>query len=187
MSSVISSGISIVSGFFVPTTRLRRQAELATAFRAHATFVFRVLRRLGVEAHALDDMVQEVFVVALRRWARYDPRAPVRPWLYGIARRVAAHHRRRHRRLRGRDRELISTRAGPDEHFDARIASDFIQAFCESLSPPLREVFVCTELEGLTGPEAAKALGLRLNTVYSRSRRARLALQRAIAAHQDKG
>lgn len=193
---MLSSSISLISGFFAPTTRSQRQAEIAAAFREHAQFVYRVLYRLGADPSATDDLVQEVFVIAMRKWARYDPRAPVRPWLYGIARRVASHHRRAQRRLRGRNRAAAalpeepglgqSTRTlpKPDEQLEAQRASQFIQDFCESLSTALREVFVCMELEGMSGPETSAALGLRLNTVYTRLRRARTALDQAVRAHQ---
>ena len=196
MRSVLSSGISVISGFFAPTTRSQRRAEIAAAFSEHAPFVYRVLHRLGADPNATDDLVQEVFVIAMRRWARYDPRAPVRPWLYGIARRVASHHRRSQRRMRGRDRTVAAmqaepglgqaTRASPTPHqgLEAHLASEFIQSFCDSLSEPLREAFVCIELEGMSGPETSAALGVRLNTVYTRLRRARAAFADAVAARE---
>jgi DNA-directed RNA polymerase specialized sigma24 family protein len=135
MRSVLSSSLSLISGFFAPTTRTQRQTEIAEAFREHAPFIFRVLRRLGVEAHALDD--------------------------------------------------LVAALPGPDEVVDARQASEFIQSFCDQLSAPLRDVFVCVELEGMSGPEAGEALGVRLNTVYTRLRRARAAFNEAVEARGD--
>ena len=68
---------------------------LAEVYRAHVGFVWRVLRRLGVEDAALEDVVHDVFLVVHRRLADFEGRSAVTTWLYGIARRVAADYRRR--------------------------------------------------------------------------------------------
>jgi RNA polymerase sigma-70 factor (ECF subfamily) len=48
------------------------------------------------------------------------------------------------------------------------------------LSSELRDVFVLVDIEGLTAPEVAHALGLNLNTVYSRVRVGRQRFAEAI-------
>ena len=57
-------------------------------------FVFRSLLHLGVGASAVDDAVQETFVVVHRRLPTYDVSQPLRAWLWGIARNVAHNQRR---------------------------------------------------------------------------------------------
>ena len=47
-----------------------------------------------------------------------------------------------------------------------------------------REVFVLAELEQLPVPEIAEAIGVNVNTAYSRLRLAREAFNQAIARHQ---
>ena len=44
-----------------------RLAELTTLYQAHASVVFRFLRRRGVPEDDLDDASQETFLVAWRR------------------------------------------------------------------------------------------------------------------------
>src|SRR5690606_10420520 len=61
----------------------------------HADYVFRVLRRLGVDAAHVEDAVQDVFMVVLSRADGFEGRSSLRTWLYGIALRVARTHRRR--------------------------------------------------------------------------------------------
>ena len=53
----------------------------------------RTLRRLGVSAERLDDAVQDVFEVLVRRIHDYDARYEPQRWLWGISRRVAWKHR----------------------------------------------------------------------------------------------
>src|SRR5882757_7876674 len=60
----------------------------------HAAFVARAVRRLGVNDAQIEDVVQEVFLVAFRRLGEFEGRSPMTTWLYGIALRVARLHRR---------------------------------------------------------------------------------------------
>jgi RNA polymerase sigma-70 factor (ECF subfamily) len=48
-----------------------------------------------------------------------------------------------------------------------------VYSFLEELPAPQREVFVLAELELESAPDIASALGVPLNTVYSRLRLAR--------------
>ena len=58
-------------------------------YRDHYAFVWRITGRLGVPAAAVDDAVQDVFVVLHRRRHEFDDRGSIRALLYGITRRVA--------------------------------------------------------------------------------------------------
>src|SRR5688572_4620406 len=156
-------------------------AELALAdvYRTHAGFVWRVLRSLGVPDEALDDLVHDVFLVVHRRLGEFDGRAAMTSWLYGIARGVAANHRRGSKRRQNHHRglgswlTLIQTSAqtkGSPTSVEAVDAADLVERFLGELDPAKREVFVLSELEGMSGVEIADALGIKVDTVYSRLR-----------------
>lgn len=51
-------------------------SAFCSAYREHFTFVWRTLLRLGVPSDEVEDALQEVFVIAFRRWAdiRDQPR-----------------------------------------------------------------------------------------------------------------
>src|ERR1043165_9137612 len=66
-------------------------------YRAQFPYVWRTLRRLGVAPADIEDLVHDVFVVVHRRLDDYDRRRAVRPWLFGIAFRLASESRRRAR------------------------------------------------------------------------------------------
>jgi RNA polymerase sigma-70 factor, ECF subfamily len=144
------------------------------AFRCHYTLVHRMLRVYGVDEALLDDAAQDVFVVVHRRWDDYDGRTAFRAWLLGITRRVASSYRRASRRLRARlDAVEAPTPASLELHVSQREQLEHAAAAIERLSVRHREVFVLTEVAGLTAPEVAESLGIKLNTVYSRLRVAR--------------
>jgi RNA polymerase sigma-70 factor (ECF subfamily) len=158
-------------------------SNFAEAFRRHYRLVHRMLGVYGVDDALLDDAAQDVFLVVHRRWDDYDGRTAFRSWLIGIVRRVASGYRRAGRRLRGRLENLAAPPQPPsiEVRLVQREMLDGIRAAIDSLGTRQREVFVLAELEGLTAPEIAESLGIKLNTVYSRLRVARDRFRTALA------
>lgn len=141
-------------------------SSFRSMYREHYGFVWGAARRLGVQDHQREDVVQETFIVAYRRLDTFDGRSP-RAWLYSITRRIASNHRRSERRtIRRRDAVLHSKVATPSRPADAVVVWQALDRFVESLPARKREIFVLSELEGMTGAEVARALGLRPSTTY---------------------
>ncbi|MBL4689604.1 MAG: sigma-70 family RNA polymerase sigma factor [Nannocystaceae bacterium] len=161
------------------------QRELAAAFAAHGRFVFRVVRRLGVADAALDDVVQDVFLVAHRKWGSYQEDASMKSWLFGIARRVASHHRRSTTRAERRQKVAPPPNATPcpEDQAARRQAAQFLASFLETLDDTKREVFVACCVEGMTVPEVAVATDAKLPAVYSRLRAAKAKFEAAMQDH----
>lgn len=152
---------------------------LEELYRAHFDFVWRSLRRLGVEAASLDDAAQDVFLVVHRRLGDYTG-GSAKAWLFAIAHRVASDHRRRVRRKGGLlplDERVAS--AGSDGPLDGALrneASGIVMEFLQDLDDDRRAAFILAELEQMTAPEIGQALGVNVSTVYSRIASARSAL-----------
>jgi RNA polymerase sigma-70 factor (ECF subfamily) len=130
-------------------------------------YVWKTLGRLGIAPKDLDDAAHDVFLVVYRRWGDYDPTRPLRPWLFGIARRIASSYRRKPRE------ELVD---GPEQHVqngDRLARRDLLWRLLAELDDDRLEVIVLHDLEGHTAPAIASLLDLPLNTVYSRLRLAR--------------
>ena len=148
-------------------------SRVAALFDAHCGFVCRVLRHHGVHEAALDDAVQDVFVTAHRRWSSFEGRSSARSWLYGIARRIAFRYRRSaDARARRFVAEADAGSEGIDEPFARAHAAHSLAALLHELDADKRTVFVLAEVEGMTAPEVAEALGIPLGTAYSRLRAA---------------
>ncbi len=150
-------------------------------YREHYTFVWRVLRRLG--SPAIDDAVQEVFVVMHRRRADLDLSAGVRPLLYGIARKVAAQQRRRARRVPPPLALVSPTPAGPEERVAQSEAAQVVRAALEAMDQDKRMIFLLADVEGMSIPEVAQCHGINLNTAYARLRAARKLVEKAVERH----
>jgi RNA polymerase sigma-70 factor (ECF subfamily) len=161
--------------------------SLEDLYRDYFQFVWRSARRLGIEQAALDDVVQDVFVVVQRQLPSYEPRRSPRSWLFSITRRVAADHRRTLRR-KGGLLPLHEDAPGPDRGGPLRDAmnkqrSDVILAFLGSLDDMHREAFILCELEQLSAPEIADAVSASTSAVYSRIRTARQAFVAYVRDH----
>jgi RNA polymerase sigma-70 factor, ECF subfamily len=168
----------------------RAQATLAfdEVYAAEFAFVWRNLRRLGVEEAALRDAAQDVFVVVHRRLGDFEGRAPLRSWIYSIVTRIARQYRRTRIRKELRDvedPERIPDRSLPTPEDSAARgqALRLLVSLLDTLDDDKREALVLCDLEGMTVPEAAAAVGSNVNTVYSRVRAARQQLREQLARH----
>ncbi|HWZ93337.1 MAG TPA: sigma-70 family RNA polymerase sigma factor [Polyangiaceae bacterium] len=157
-----------------------RVARLRAMIDQHFDTVWRSLRRLGVPEAGTDDSAQQVFVVAARRLDEIEV-GTERGYLLGIALRVASDARRAAARRREVPMDataaaaspLVAPPAQPDEVLEHKRALARLAAALDQVTDELREAFVLFELEELTAPEVAKALGVPIGTVASRVRRAR--------------
>ena len=139
--------------------------------------LWRSLRRLGIPETLLEDAVHEVFLVAHARMHTFDRSRPLRPWLFGIAVRVAADMRRRGRRAQPApdiaEAMVSHDVVGPEEALAAREAQTLVDQALGTLDFDQRSVMVMHDLESVPAPAIAEALSVSVNTVYSRLRLAR--------------
>ncbi|HEX7481269.1 MAG TPA: sigma-70 family RNA polymerase sigma factor [Polyangiales bacterium] len=153
--------------------------DSAELFRRYASFVANFLARMGVARSDLDDLVQDVFLIAHRNGG-YDP-GPAKPTTYlaAIAFRAATTHRRK-----GKTRSFVKaadeivTAAGDDRHNPERDADQkrqlaILDRALAVLDDDKRAVFVMAELQGETVVSIAAGLGIPVDTAYSRLRAAR--------------
>jgi RNA polymerase sigma-70 factor (ECF subfamily) len=164
----------------------RDRGRLESMFTAHHETVWRVMRRRGLAPEAAADATQQCFLIAAERLG--DIRAgSERAFLLATALRVASTASRSSQRWQLEDdmdqREALAHQA--DELADRRRAVDLMDRVLAKLDPPLLEVFVLFEIEGLSTPEIAKMIGIPLGTAASRLRRGREAF-RAVVARLEK-
>ncbi len=127
-------------------------------------------RRLAIPGRA-EDLTQETFLAVIRATERYEPRALVRTYLYGIALKLLAAERRRQAR---------STPVERDSEPPAQNAPDgaiWVRQALARLDSADREILMLREYEQLSYAEIADLLRLPVNTVRSRLFRSRMALR----------
>ncbi len=143
------------------------------------------LRRVATRVcrtHAdADDAVQSTLLILTSRTSLLRGVSRFTAWVFTVVRNQCLQLARLAWREHATDDAL-------DERLEAKLASldDVVLArslvqVIEALPEPLREVFVLRELDGLSGPETAKALGLSLEAVKMRLHRARRRVRQALA------
>jgi RNA polymerase sigma-70 factor (ECF subfamily) len=181
---VHAAALTVTSDDFSEACARLASERFTVIYNQHFAFVWRNLRRLGVASAGLDDAAQDVFLVAHRRLPDV-PDDALRPWLFGVVRKVAASHRRGASRRDAASLDVapepIAAGPGPERRLGQAEAARLVHALLARLSDDQREVFVLAELEQMAAPEIASAIGVRLNTVYSRLRAARAAFEKQAA------
>jgi len=153
------------------------RAAFRWVFEEHHRHVRHALRRLGVQAADLEDLMHEVFVIFYRRCDDYDPARPLHPWLDGIALRVAVAHRRRARQsaeVFGREVEDVPDSAPlPDQNLASLRDYVLVTEALGTVALDRRVVLTMHEIDGAAMPEIARSLEIPLGTAASRLRLAR--------------
>lgn len=146
-----------------------------------------LLRRLAGAPDAqgqAEDLTSEVFLVA---WRRRDdvPVDAELPWLYAVARRLLANHRRRPADIAVDD---LGSLEGIDEADPADIVTRdaALAAAWRQLSSRDREILRLSVWEGLSGDDLAAALGISAGGAAAALSRARARLVEQISAHDVK-
>jgi RNA polymerase sigma factor (sigma-70 family) len=138
-------------------------------------------RRLEDSARA-EDLTQETFLAVVQATSRYEPRARVRTYLYGIALNLVAAERRKRGKgdLGTESAREPGSAASPDP-------SIWVRDALEKLAPVERDILMLREYEQLSYSEIADVLRLPVNTVRSRLFRSRMSLRQYLepATHMN--
>ncbi|HEY2123727.1 MAG TPA: sigma-70 family RNA polymerase sigma factor [Chthoniobacterales bacterium] len=128
-------------------------------------------RRLNNPERA-KDLAQETFLAVIRAVSRYEPRALVRTYLYGIALKLLAAERRKV------STSSTSGQFAPEPKTERTPESVlWVRQAMEKLDAPEREILMLREYEQLSYYDIAELLRIPVNTVRSRLFRARLTLK----------
>jgi RNA polymerase sigma-70 factor, ECF subfamily len=150
--------------------------------------------RLGGSAANAEDLIQETFLLAYRKWHQFQGRSAPKTWLFTIASRV---FKRMVQRRAGEPRRIRSLEdlVPLGETLLAVVPSDQesplseqirqegrrrIESAIASLPMKYRVPLIFRDILGLSTADVALALGLKEQTVYTRVSRARLFLRQVL-------
>lgn len=160
--------------------RLAQRGD-ATAYRALVDdltpLLTRFLRRRVRDAEDLADAYQDTFLAMHRARFTYQSSRPLEPWLFAIARNVAADYGRRgHRRHL---HELLTEEVPEATVEPSGDAGSLLSAVLHGLPRSQREALQLLKLQGLSIREAASRIGTTPGAVKLRAHRAYSALRAA--------
>ncbi|HSK78728.1 MAG TPA: sigma-70 family RNA polymerase sigma factor [Thermoanaerobaculia bacterium] len=140
------------------------------------------------------DVLQETLFAAARSLRGFQGLSSLSTWLYSIARGFCVKKRRRSKFAPEEEvsldpGSLAVPDPGPpvDETLAHREVERAVEAAIRALRPAYREVLLLRDVEGLTAPEVAEVLGLRVEAVKSRLHRARAEVRGHLRPLLEKG
>lgn len=179
--------------------------EAGRIYDEHALQVTRWAGRLAGPGLDIEDIVQEVFMVALRRLPEFRGDAKITTWLYEITVRIVQDRRRSQRRwrwLNDRGVPVAATRfCSPDDDvtrvaaeqptaldlLERKEATALLYQILEELAEKYRTTLILFELEGLSGEEIAAVTGTSVSNVWVRLVRGRKQFVKRLLANEAKG
>jgi RNA polymerase sigma-70 factor (ECF subfamily) len=137
------------------------------------------LRRRIADRNELEDVYQETLMAFFQARHTYQPSRPLEPWLFAIARNVAADHARRYW-TRSNVEQLTETMPEISAAEEPRSDPNLEDAIAR-LPHQQREAFSMLKIEGLSIEEAAQRAGVSEGALRVRAHRAYRALRRLIS------
>jgi len=157
-------------------------------FEEHYPRIYRYALSMMHDPAEADDAAQETFVRAYRHLDSLRDVSALTTWLYRIATHVCLDRIRQQARSAEiepetdlDDLEEVDT-PSLQQIVERNDMSACVQRYLDSLSDSYRAVILMHDLDGLTSPQIAAALGVSLATVRIRLHRARLRLRTQLEA-----
>jgi RNA polymerase sigma-70 factor, ECF subfamily len=160
-------------------------------FRRHLEPLYEFVHyRLGGDRSAVEDVVQDTFLVALESLASFDGRSSLSTWLCGIARNKIRGERRKRRpmaledALAEADPEIDAILADvareplPEEVLDRQETRELVGAALSSLPGDYRAALLSKYVEDRSVEDLAASSGSTFKAAESRLQRARVAFAR---------
>lgn len=126
-----------------------------------------------------EEVTQDVFLKLHRSLGSFKFEASFKTWLYRVTVNTALNHAKKRNRVTTREVEEIfedpAAVTQPDgaKNVEAMETKDRLQVLLDQLNPDQRACIVLREIEGLDYQGIAGSLGININTVRSRLKRAR--------------
>ncbi|HEY5959758.1 MAG TPA: sigma-70 family RNA polymerase sigma factor [Polyangiaceae bacterium] len=173
-----------------PGSTLVVPGEFSRLFTEQFRYVYNNLRRLGIRSADIEDATHDVFLAVYKHRTDWDPSRPLRPWLFAFAYRTASAYRRKVQRRREIIDSEVEVPAAQRDSLEQLVQAQqlaLVRRALLAVDLEHRAVFILHDLDNTPMPDTAKALGIALNTGYSRLRAARRKFETALHRLQQRG
>ncbi len=179
--------LAITSDTVAPSARTADAID--TAYGQHLAKVKRWARRLAGPSAALEDLVHDIFLVALRKGFEFRGEASIDTWLFSITQRVVWTKRRKSQLrqwLFGQNQtDLVPPEPhSPQHELERREDNARLYRALDRLPDVYRTTLILYELEELSGEEVARLTGVPLGTVWVRLHRGRARLTQLLSRRE---
>ncbi len=150
----------------------------------HRPQLVRYLSRIVADQSVVEDLAQQACIEAWLK--RFQVRGEALPWLYGIARNLAADHWRAAQRGRSAWQKLCADPLSDDGGVGYSELWRDVLAACQTMTHKERECLLLTVHDGFSDGEIAIILRISKENVRQQRHRARLKLQRALGRADER-
>jgi len=154
-------------------------AAFRDIYQRASGYVYTLAYRVVSTKHDAEEVTQDVFLKVYHSLASFKFEASFKTWLYRIAVNTALNHAKKRSRVTMREVEEVFedpstvTQAEGGRRLEAGEAENQLKVLLDQLNPDQRACIVLREIEGLDYQGIAQSLGININTVRSRLKRAR--------------
>jgi len=152
-----------------------------TIYERASGYVYALAYRVTNRKHDAEEVTQDVFLKLYHSLGSFKFEASFKTWLYRVAVNTALNYAKRKNRITSRETDPEIERGTftmPEaaRNIETGEAEEKLKGLLERLSPEQRACIVLREIEGFDYQTIAQNLGININTVRSRLKRAREAL-----------
>jgi RNA polymerase sigma-70 factor (ECF subfamily) len=172
------------------------RAALDQLVQLYYARVYRYGRRVCLNPSDADDAVQEAFVALGRTVTTFRHEASLSTWLFTVVKNMCMRMLRPFARQRRHLGEAVDVQAldelrdeslTPEEQLERQRMVDAVEHSLLRLEPLYREVLVLRDVEGLSGPDVARRLGISVAAMKTRLHRARHLLRELLLRQEAPG
>ena len=178
--------------------RNNRERVFETEMLGHYKAVYNFLARMCGNTTDAADLSQETFARAYLKIEQYEPGTNARAWLFRVAHNLFINsYRKKSRRGERELDERVAYNQRDESHAmagfsDMRIAGAMDKDFSDPIVKAMallrddqRAIVIMADLYDFSEKDISEAMGLKLNTVKSTTRRARIALIKQLSAYAE--
>jgi RNA polymerase sigma-70 factor (ECF subfamily) len=162
-------------------------------YESYEPMVERWVRRLAGPSADVEDLIHDVFVVALRRRGEFRGDAKVSTWLFRIAQLVVRKRRFRHKLRqcldilrRSHEFAVVPPSPTPLEVVEQRQQNARLYAALDRLPDKYRTAVILCDIESMGAEEVGHLIGLTANAVWVRVHRGRAMLLEQLTRNQGR-
>jgi RNA polymerase sigma-70 factor (ECF subfamily) len=161
--------------------------ELIQGYRQR---VFRLAFGMLRNREDAEDLTQEIFVKAFLSIHKFDERSSFSTWLHSVAVHACLDELRKRKArapARGLDEieEISDGKDSVQAAAEKRAAAEVLKEALEKLEPEARHLLSLRDADGLSYQEIAECMRLKLGTVKSKIKRARMALRKLLEKNRE--
>lgn len=163
----------------------RSERAFTTLYRAKTPRLYQMALRLTAHnKHQAEELIQEMWFIAITKLVSFEWRSELMTWLTGILINLSKREKKENARGRASHETWVADEV--EENNEPRFTTDDLENAMDKLSPGYRQVVILHDIEGYKHKEIAAMLDLNEGTSKSQLHHARKALRQYLRKGNDK-